>query len=79
LGGNTLEEPEVHGSGRESRGGDLEADALEVELDEGSWRVAEEIAERYLIDFDSERRIVALLGASRLFPPAAHARPNDAA
>ena len=57
------------------------ADALDVELDEGSWHDTEETPEGFLIDFDSEHRIVALefLGASRLFPQAALARPNHAA
>ena len=57
------------------------ADALDVELDDGSWHDTEETPEGFLIDFDSEHRIVALefLGASRLFPQAALARPNHAA
>ncbi len=60
---------------------DPEADALDVELDEGSWHDTEETREGFLIDFDFEHRIVALefLGASKLFPQAALARPNHAA
>ncbi len=60
---------------------DPEADALDVELDEGSWHDTEETPEGFLIDFDSEHRMVALefLGASKLFPQTALARPNHAA
>ncbi len=60
---------------------DAEADALDVELDEGAWQETEETPDGYLIDFDSEHQIVALefLGASKLFPPAALARLSQAA
>jgi len=60
---------------------DPEADALDVELDEGAWHDTEESPLGFLIDFDSEHRIVALefLGASRLFPEAALARLSHAA
>lgn len=60
---------------------DPEADALDVELDEGAWHDTEESQLGFLIDFDSEHRIVALefLGASKLFPEAALARLNRAA
>jgi uncharacterized protein YuzE len=60
---------------------DREADALDVELDEGAWRDTEESPLGFLIDFDSDHRIVALefLGASELFPEAALARLNRAA
>ena len=60
---------------------DSVADALDVELDEGSWHDTEETGEGFLIDFDEEHRIVALefLGASKLFPQAALARPHHAA
>jgi uncharacterized protein YuzE len=60
---------------------DPEADALDVELDEAAWHDTEETSEGFLIDFDSEHRIVALefLSASRLFPHAALARLNHAA
>ena len=56
-------------------------DALDVELDEGAWHDTEETQEGFLIDFDSDHRIVALefLGASKLFPEAALARLNHAA
>jgi uncharacterized protein YuzE len=57
------------------------ADALDVELDEGSWHDTEETPEGFLIDYDSEHRVVALefLGASKLFPQAALARLSHAA
>ncbi len=60
---------------------DPEADARDVELDEGAWHDTEESPDGFLIDFDSEHRIVALefLGVSKLFPQAALARPNHAA
>jgi uncharacterized protein YuzE len=60
---------------------DPEADALDVELDEGAWHDTEETQEGFLIDFDSDHRIVGLefLGASKLFPEAALARLNHAA
>jgi uncharacterized protein YuzE len=60
---------------------DPEADALDVEVDEGAWQETEETPDGFLIDFDSEHRIVALefLGASKLFPQAALARLNHAA
>ena len=60
---------------------DPEADALDIELDEGAWHDTEESPLGFLIDFDSQHRIVALefLGASKLFPEAALARLNRAA
>ncbi len=60
---------------------DPQADALGVTLDQGCWHDTEETPEGYLIDFDSEHRIVALefLGASELFPQAALARLSQAA
>lgn len=60
---------------------DPEADALDVELDEGAWQETEETPDGFLVDFDLERRIVALefLGASKIFPRAALARLNHAA
>jgi len=60
---------------------DPEADALDGALDEGAWYDTEESPLGFLIDFDSEHRIVALefLGASKLFPQAALARLNRAA
>ena len=60
---------------------DPEADALDIELDEGAWHDTKESPLGFLIDFDSQHRIVALefLGASKLFPEAALARLNRAA
>jgi len=58
-----------------------EADALDVELNEGAWRDTEETPDGFLIDFDAEHRVVALefLGASKLFPKAALERLSNAA
>lgn len=60
---------------------DPEVDGLDVELDDGAWHDTEETPEGFLVDFDSEHRIVALefLGASELFPRAALERLNQAA
>jgi uncharacterized protein YuzE len=60
---------------------DPEADALDVELNEGAWRDTEETPNGFLIDFDAEHRIVGLefLGASKLFPEAALERLSNAA
>jgi uncharacterized protein YuzE len=57
------------------------ADALDLDLDEEAWRETEESPLGFMIDYDSDRRIVALefLGASRLFPEAALARRDHAA
>jgi uncharacterized protein YuzE len=57
------------------------ADALDVGLDEDSWSETEESPLGFLIDYDSNRRIVSLefLGASRLFPEAALTRQHYAA
>lgn len=60
---------------------DPQADALDIELDEGAWHETEDSPLGFLIDFDDGHRIVALefLGASRLFPEAALGRHNHAA
>jgi len=60
---------------------DPEADALDVQLDEGVWHDTEESPLGFLIDYDSKHRIVALefLNASSVFPEAALARPHQAA
>jgi uncharacterized protein YuzE len=57
------------------------ADALDLDLDEEAWHETEESPLGFMIDYDSDRRIVALefLGASRLFPEAALARRDHAA
>jgi uncharacterized protein YuzE len=57
------------------------ADAVDIELDEGAWIETEESPLGFFIDFDSDRRIVALefLGASRRFPKDALALLNHAA
>ena len=60
---------------------DPEADALDVQLDEDAWHDTEESPLGFLIDYDSNHRIVALefLNASRLFPEAALARLHHTA
>ena len=60
---------------------DPEADALDVELDENAWRETEEGPLGFLIDYDSDHRIVAVefLGASMRFPEAALSRRHHAA
>ncbi len=60
---------------------DPEADALDVQLDEGAWHDTEESPLGFLIDYDSKHRIVALefLNASNVFPEAALARLSNAA
>lgn len=60
---------------------DPEADALDVQLDEGAWHDTEESPLGFLIDYDSKHRIVALefLNASSLFPEAALERLGNAA
>ncbi len=60
---------------------DPSADALDIELDEDAWHETEESPLGFLIDYDSDHRIVALefLGASRLFPEAALTRQFHAA
>jgi len=60
---------------------DPEADALDLQLDEGAWHDTEDSPLGFLIDYDSTHRIVALefLNASSLFPEAALARLHRAA
>jgi uncharacterized protein YuzE len=57
------------------------ADALDIDLDEDAWSDSEESPLGFLLDYDADRRIVALefAGASRLFPEAALARRDHAA